>query len=660
VRWQAADGTVEHFSSTTHEENNVALRLRTRGRARGASTRSSRALLAVAVTAGLAAHASTAIADPAAADRTEGAESYLADLVGKVSDAEKEAAGAESELGGLRESVNKARVDVEHSQREAQQAQDDVMSAKDRLGRSQTDVDKAQDKLDGLARSAYTQGGDASPVAVAAGGDAASDSLDRSTYLRMAAEKQQSEVERLDRSRTEAANEESSLRDARNGADEKVAAAVDAHNTAQSAYDDVLGSVAEKTGRVQQLRAAADQARAKLEAARKAVDSVAASDPGATSFDKRRAAEAAVDKAPASTPAAPAGDSADSADSAASAPAAPQPAGTPAEQAPAVDTKVDVTTTAPAGDTGEGTTGTATSEQATTEQTTTEPATDSSADDGTESTEAAEATEPAEQAGADATAQTYEAPSSFDASDAGDDRRQSAIDGLFSAAGAAAYAGASTFLGGGDATASLSAAGQAGQQAASDAYAGLPVAGRPESGAPDESSTPGTSGGSGGNGGSGDTGNTGDTSDPDTSGSVSDKIERVIDRGMTQLGVQYAWGGGNWFGPTLGIRDGGVADSYGDYAKTGFDCSGLMMYAFYAVGIQLDHYSGYQYTAGTQVPVDQAKRGDMLFWGPGGGTHVALYLGDGKMLEAPESGSDVHVSDVRWDGIQPMATRMIE
>jgi cell wall-associated NlpC family hydrolase len=129
---------------------------------------------------------------------------------------------------------------------------------------------------------------------------------------------------------------------------------------------------------------------------------------------------------------------------------------------------------------------------------------------------------------------------------------------------------------------------------------------------------------------------------------------------MTQLGVQYAWGGGNWFGPTLGIRDGGVADSYGDYAKTGFDCSGLMMYAFYAVGIQLDHYSGYQYTAGTQVPVDQAKRGDMLFWGPGGGTHVALYLGDGKMLEAPESGSDVHVSDVRWDGIQPMATRMIE
>jgi cell wall-associated NlpC family hydrolase len=186
------------------------------------------------------------------------------------------------------------------------------------------------------------------------------------------------------------------------------------------------------------------------------------------------------------------------------------------------------------------------------------------------------------------------------------------------------------------------------------------VAGRPESGAPDESSTPGTSGGSGGNGGSGDTGNTGDTSDPDTSGSVSDKIERVIDRGMTQLGVQYAWGGGNWFGPTLGIRDGGVADSYGDYAKTGFDCSGLMMYAFYAVGIQLDHYSGYQYTAGTQVPVDQAKRGDMLFWGPGGGTHVALYLGDGKMLEAPESGSDVHVSDVRWDGIQPMATRMIE
>ena len=137
------------------------------------------------------------------------------------------------------------------------------------------------------------------------------------------------------------------------------------------------------------------------------------------------------------------------------------------------------------------------------------------------------------------------------------------------------------------------------------------------------------------------------------------QIEKVIRRGMSQLGVPYAWGGGNIYGPTRGIRDGGVADSYGDYNKIGFDCSGLMVYAFAAVGFNLPHYSGYQYTSGTQIPVALMKRGDMLFYGPGGSQHVALYLGDGMMLEAPQSGDVVKVSPVRWEGMTPMAVRMI-
>ena len=69
-------------------------------------------------------------------------------------------------------------------------------------------------------------------------------------------------------------------------------------------------------------------------------------------------------------------------------------------------------------------------------------------------------------------------------------------------------------------------------------------------------------------------------------------------------------------GPTRGIRDGGVADSYGDFNKVGFDCSGLMIYAFAGIGISLPHYTGYQYTAGTQVPSSEMKRGDMIFYGP--------------------------------------------
>ncbi|MFC4128833.1 NlpC/P60 family protein [Nocardia rhizosphaerae] len=144
---------------------------------------------------------------------------------------------------------------------------------------------------------------------------------------------------------------------------------------------------------------------------------------------------------------------------------------------------------------------------------------------------------------------------------------------------------------------------------------------------------------------------------PQITGSAA--IETVIDRAMSQLGVTYAWGGGDEDGPTLGIRDGGVGDAHGDYNKVGFDCSGLMLYAFAGIGVSLPHYSGYQYNAGTRVPVADRERGDMLFWGPGGSAHVALYLGDGTMIEAPESGDVVKISPVREGGIMPYAVRIV-
>jgi cell wall-associated NlpC family hydrolase len=143
------------------------------------------------------------------------------------------------------------------------------------------------------------------------------------------------------------------------------------------------------------------------------------------------------------------------------------------------------------------------------------------------------------------------------------------------------------------------------------------------------------------------------------SGPAGADIEVVVARALSALGVPYAWGGGNANGPTRGIRDGGVADLYGDYNKIGFDCSGLMIYAF--AGVQaLPHYSGYQYTAGRQVPLSQMRRGDMLFYGGHGGIyHVVLYLGNGQMIEAPQSGSVVKISPVRYGGIMPYATRLI-
>jgi len=158
----------------------------------------------------------------------------------------------------------------------------------------------------------------------------------------------------------------------------------------------------------------------------------------------------------------------------------------------------------------------------------------------------------------------------------------------------------------------------------------------------------------------GDSGDSGGSSDSEDSAPASGDVETVIRRATSQVGMPYAWGGGDADGPTQGIRDGGVADAHGDYKKVGFDCSGLMVYAFAAAGVELDHYSGYQYQAGEQVPLSQIKRGDMLFWRSSGQVHhVALYLGGGRMVEAPYSGSEVRVTSVRYAGIAPYAARLL-
>jgi peptidoglycan DL-endopeptidase RipA len=135
----------------------------------------------------------------------------------------------------------------------------------------------------------------------------------------------------------------------------------------------------------------------------------------------------------------------------------------------------------------------------------------------------------------------------------------------------------------------------------------------------------------------------------------------VIARAMAELGMPYAWGGGTPSGPSRGISDGGGdADYYGDYNKIGFDCSGLMVYAFAGVGIYLPHYSGYQYYAGQHVPLSQMAPGDMLFYGnPSNIHHVTMYIGGGRMIEAPYSGSYVRVVPVRWGEIMPYATRVL-
>ena len=66
-----------------------------------------------------------------------------------------------------------------------------------------------------------------------------------------------------------------------------------------------------------------------------------------------------------------------------------------------------------------------------------------------------------------------------------------------------------------------------------------------------------------------------------------------------------------------------------------------------------------RYQQGKKVPRDNAKRGDLIFYGPGGNQHVAIYLGDGQMIEAPQSGQTVSVVPVRWGGATPDVVRLL-
>jgi peptidoglycan DL-endopeptidase CwlO len=95
----------------------------------------------------------------------------------------------------------------------------------------------------------------------------------------------------------------------------------------------------------------------------------------------------------------------------------------------------------------------------------------------------------------------------------------------------------------------------------------------------------------------------------------------------SQIGVPYVWGG-----ETPGV---------------GFDCSGLTAWAWGQAGVGLPHYSGAQMADSAPVPVSDLEPGDLLFYGPGGSDHVAMYIGGGQMIEAPYTGATVWITALR-------------
>ena len=136
----------------------------------------------------------------------------------------------------------------------------------------------------------------------------------------------------------------------------------------------------------------------------------------------------------------------------------------------------------------------------------------------------------------------------------------------------------------------------------------------------------------------------------------SSAVETAIAAAREYLGTSYAWGGGSLSGPSEGW---GI-----DAGVVGFDCSGLTRYAYAQAGITIPRNASAQYQALPTVSRSDLQRGDLVFWATDTSSawtihHVAIYLGNGQILEAPESGSVVRVTSMRWNefigGARPSA-----
>ena len=120
------------------------------------------------------------------------------------------------------------------------------------------------------------------------------------------------------------------------------------------------------------------------------------------------------------------------------------------------------------------------------------------------------------------------------------------------------------------------------------------------------------------------------------------------------LGTPYVWGGGDPSGPTLGLYGTGALDQPPSLeGKPGFDCSGLVQYAYAQAGITLPRTSETQATfvqslGGWTTSLSQLVPGDLVFFAGSDGSiqspgHVGIYLGKDQMIQAPQSGQNVDI-----------------
>jgi peptidoglycan DL-endopeptidase CwlO len=97
----------------------------------------------------------------------------------------------------------------------------------------------------------------------------------------------------------------------------------------------------------------------------------------------------------------------------------------------------------------------------------------------------------------------------------------------------------------------------------------------------------------------------------------------VVGIAMRYLGTPYVWGGAS---------------------PGGFDCSGLVAYAYSQVGVSLPHYTGAQWNVGVPVSRGDLQAGDLVFFDGLG--HVGIYIGGGQFIHAPHSGDVVKISSM--------------
>ena len=129
---------------------------------------------------------------------------------------------------------------------------------------------------------------------------------------------------------------------------------------------------------------------------------------------------------------------------------------------------------------------------------------------------------------------------------------------------------------------------------------------------------------------------------------VSDIGPKVTALALAQVGIPYSWGGGNASGASRGTCAGyrGSIRPCPATRTVGFDCSGLMLYAYAQVGISLDHYAAFQFLEGRRIADTNLMPGDLVFFHPkrDGPGHVGMYVGTGRFVHAPRTGDVVKVS----------------